>query len=184
MLNDSAILKKLIDEGMNSQSIADELDVSRSAVNRACVKFGLQKPGRGELAHLLKSVRKVVFEMQPLDAINYLLDILENVVPGQSVSEISDFHTNLPFRLTGSEARLLFSLYKARGRMLSKDRLMNELYLHCHADEDFPNMKIIDVFVCKLRNKLKKSGLPIEIITYWGIGYGLSEKSRFPWEST
>lgn len=36
-------------------------------------------------------------------------------------------------------------------------------------------MKIIDVFICKIRTKLSKAGLPTIISTVWGRGYSLKD---------
>lgn len=38
--------------------------------------------------------------------------------------------------------------------------------------------KIIDVFICKLRAKLRRAGLDDVIATRWGVGYFLTSKGR------
>ena len=65
-------------------------------------------------------------------------------------------------------------LMNANGRTLSKENLLNGLYqLKAFADEDVPEIKIIDVFICKLRKKITPLGITIG--TAWGRGYYLEE---------
>ena len=40
-----------------------------------------------------------------------------------------------------------------------------------YGGRDEPEMKIIDVFICKLRRKLSEAGAPQLIETVWGRGY-------------
>lgn len=71
--------------------------------------------------------------------------------------------------LTGSETEVLTALARAFPRIVTKEALMDALYA-LKPDEE-PEIKIIDVFICKLRKKLKPLG--VEIDTAWGRGYGL-----------
>ncbi|MET4683702.1 helix-turn-helix domain-containing protein [Brevundimonas faecalis] len=71
----------------------------------------------------------------------------------------------LEWGLTHSEARLLGALLERE--LLTKDAAMAVLYRDRGADE--PEIKIVDVLVCKARKKLKPFG--IEIGTRWGVGY-------------
>jgi two-component system cell cycle response regulator CtrA len=70
--------------------------------------------------------------------------------------------------LTVLEARLFGALLERE--LLTKDAAMAALYRDRGDDE--PEMKIIDVFVCKLRKKLRPYGMTIE--TRWGVGYEMS----------
>ena len=72
--------------------------------------------------------------------------------------------------LTIKEYQLLEALSLRKGAALSKDALLNQLY----GGMDEPEMKIIDVFICKLRKKLAKAtGGENYIHTVWGRGYQL-----------
>jgi len=71
-------------------------------------------------------------------------------------------------RLTEHEAAVLAKLAEKPGRVISKDQLMAAVYWA--ADED-PHVKIIDVWICKMRPRLKPLGVVIE--TVWGRGYRL-----------
>lgn len=76
--------------------------------------------------------------------------------------------------MTGQEAALFRILLAAKGRTISKEGLLSELYSRkFYADGEIPEIKIIDVFICKLRKKLEPMGLVIE--TAWGKGYYLEE---------
>lgn len=72
--------------------------------------------------------------------------------------------------LTGKEYEVLELLALRPGVTLSKDTFLNKLY----GGLDEPEMKIIDVFVCKIRRKIKalSGGDPL-IDTVWGRGYVL-----------
>jgi DNA-binding winged helix-turn-helix (wHTH) protein len=56
--------------------------------------------------------------------------------------------------------------------VITKEVFLNHLY----GGIDEPEMKIIDVFVCKLRKKLSQLGEKNIISTVWGRGYSISEK--------
>jgi hypothetical protein len=49
---------------------------------------------------------------------------------------------------------------------------------------DEPEVKIIDVFVCKIRKKLARAGLDGIIGTVWGRGYTIQDASGGPRHST
>jgi two-component system cell cycle response regulator CtrA len=55
--------------------------------------------------------------------------------------------------------------------VLTKEAFLNHLY----GGMDEPEMKIIDVFICKLRKKLQQAGADNLIGTVWGRGYMLRE---------
>ena len=86
-----------------------------------------------------------------------------------------------PIRLTEKEFALLELLVRRRDQPVAKQTMFNHLY----GGSDEPFMKIIDVFVCKLRKKLERAGLPEAITTVWGYGYVLREALvRLPLIST
>jgi two-component system cell cycle response regulator CtrA len=70
--------------------------------------------------------------------------------------------------LTEKECSLFARFLDKQGETLSKDSLMNYLYASEH---NRPAKKIVDVFVCKLRSKLKAGNFPGAIETLWGKGY-------------
>ncbi len=77
--------------------------------------------------------------------------------------------------LTGKEYQILEILALRKGTTLSKEMFLNHLY----GGMDEPELKIIDVFICKLRKKLANaSGGRDYIETVWGRGYMLREPSE------
>ncbi len=78
--------------------------------------------------------------------------------------------------LTGKEYSILELLVLRKGMVLTKEAFLNHLY----GGMDEPEMKIIDVFVCKLRKKLVQAGAGNLISTVWGRGYMLREPSSAP----
>lgn len=73
--------------------------------------------------------------------------------------------------LTGKEEQMLRALV-SRERC-TKAFLLEAIYAF---SEDPPGIKIIDVFICKLRAKLRPHG--ISIATIWGVGYELAPEMR------
>ena len=74
--------------------------------------------------------------------------------------------------LTGKEYGIMQLLSLRKGSTLNKDQFLNHLYNGI----DEPELKIIDVFICKLRKKLEKaSGGKNYIETVWGRGYVLRD---------
>src|SRR5438477_595608 len=62
-----------------------------------------------------------------------------------------------------------------KGTTLSKEKFLSNLYGGMHE----PEMKIIDVFICKLRKKLAiASGGKDYIETVWGRGYVMREQAE------
>lgn len=77
-----------------------------------------------------------------------------------------------PVHLTGKEYQMLELLSLRKGTTLTKEMFLNHLY----GGMDEPELKIIDVFICKLRKKLSKAtGGENHIETVWGRGYVLRD---------
>lgn len=79
---------------------------------------------------------------------------------------------NAAINLTPKEYSILELLALRKGTTLTKEMFLNHLY----GGIDEPELKIIDVFVCKLRRKLAKAlGDDNCIETVWGRGYVLRD---------
>ena len=77
-----------------------------------------------------------------------------------------------PIHLTGKEYGILELLSLRKGTTLTKEMFLNHLY----GGMDEPELKIIDVFICKLRKKLSTAtGGTNYIETVWGRGYVLRD---------
>jgi two-component system cell cycle response regulator CtrA len=77
-----------------------------------------------------------------------------------------------PVRLTAKEYQILELLTLRKGTTMTKEMFLNHLY----DGSDDPDIKIIDVFICKLRKKLSDicDGAH-DIETNWGRGYTLRD---------
>jgi two-component system, cell cycle response regulator CtrA len=100
----------------------------------------------------------------------------------QSVFQTGDLSVNVDAKtvhinqvgvnLTGKEYQMLELLSLRRGTTITKEMFLGQLY----GGMDEPEIKIIDVFICKLRKKLAvASGGKDYIETVWGRGYLLRE---------
>ena len=79
--------------------------------------------------------------------------------------------------LTGKEYQMLELLSLRKGTTLTKEMFLNHLY----GGMDEPELKIIDVFICKLRKKLDQATVVSNYIeTVWGRGYVLREPQPEP----
>ncbi len=74
--------------------------------------------------------------------------------------------------LTGKEYQMLELLSLRKGTTLTKEMFLNHLY----GGMDEPELKIIDVFICKLRKKIAQATDNENYIqTVWGRGYVLKD---------
>ena len=98
----------------------------------------------------------------------------------QSIIKTGDIEVNLDGKtvevrgntvhLTGKEYQMLELLSLRKGTTLTKEMFLNHLY----GGIDEPELKIIDVFICKLRKKLSEvTGRENHIETVWARGYVL-----------
>ncbi len=77
--------------------------------------------------------------------------------------------------LTGKEYAILELLSLRKGTTLTKEMFLNHLY----GGMDEPELKIIDVFICKLRKKLAEATEGDNYIeTVWGRGYVLRDPKK------
>lgn len=100
----------------------------------------------------------------------------------QSIIKTGDIEVNLDGKtvevrgnavhLTGKEYQMLELLSLRKGTTLTKEMFFNQIY----GVMDEPKLKIIDVFICKLRKKLSEAtGRENHIETVWGRGYVLRD---------
>lgn len=105
----------------------------------------------------------------------------------QSMIETGKLSVNLDARsvdvngqsihLTGKEYGILELLSLRKGTTLTKEMFLNHLY----GGMDEPELKIIDVFICKLRKKLSTATEGESYIeTVWGRGYVMRDPDSAP----
>ncbi|MCF6279676.1 MAG: response regulator transcription factor [Flavobacteriaceae bacterium] len=76
------------------------------------------------------------------------------------------FKKNEIIQLTHREAHLLFHLINSKNKVLDRSLILKKLW----GDDDFFNARSMDVFISKLRKKLKRD-TTIQIINVRGFGY-------------
>jgi two-component system cell cycle response regulator CtrA len=77
--------------------------------------------------------------------------------------------------VTGKEYSILELLSLRKGTTMTKEMFLDHLY----GGIDEPELKIIDVFICKLRRKISfATGGPNYIGTVWGRGYVLKDPEQ------
>jgi two-component system, cell cycle response regulator CtrA len=85
--------------------------------------------------------------------------------------------SGVPVHLTPSEYKVLELLSLRKNTVLTKEMCLNHLYNGLNE----PEVKIIDVFVCKLRKKLAQASNGASIIeTVWGGGYMMRDAASQP----
>ena len=100
----------------------------------------------------------------------------------QSVVQIGDLTVNVDAKtvhikqvrvnLTSKEYQMLELLSLRRGTTITKEMFLSQLY----GGMDEPEIKIIDVFMCKIRKKLANASNGKDYVeTVWGRGYRLRE---------
>ncbi len=142
-------------------------------------------------------VRAQVLDLGADDVLSGLCDMEELLARMRAIVRRSLGHTNSSLRLGNVELNMksrdvrvngeclplsrreysvLELLFLRQGTILTKGTFLNHLY--CGVEE--PEMKSIDVIVCRLRKKLAAAGVPALIDTVWGSGYILREPPAAP----
>ena len=79
------------------------------------------------------------------------------------------YKTEETIQLTHREAHLLFHLIKNKNNVLDRSLILNKLW----GTDDFFSARSMDVFISKLRKKLKQDDR-IQILNVRGFGYKLT----------
>lgn len=173
---DHDLFRQRIAEGMSSTELAEEFGCSRTAVTRRARKLGIRIFGNKKVS--VKTIRATASDMKPSDAVEYLLDLIEDMWPHHDDDLVLEAVLH---GFTSKEAQLLISL--TSDRVLTKEMAVDSLYAF-QPHGEIPETKIIDVFVCKIRKKLRDLKWDFEIKTIWGRGYRGERLNgfMFPWE--
>jgi two-component system cell cycle response regulator CtrA len=103
-----------------------------------------------------------------------------DIAVGRLVVRLDEKHAEVdgaPLKLTAKEYGVLELLALRRGQTVGKEQFLTHLY----GGMDEPDLKIIDVYVCKLRQKIAaKTGGASYIATEWGRGYVLRDAAAEP----
>lgn len=98
------------------------------------------------------------------EQVRQLRDLVAGVTGGDSLGNL------WRLGLTATEEKVVRRLF-AGGR-ISKEQIFNAVY-DTHRADCIPAIKIVDVYICKVRRKLEPYGINIQ--THWGAGYEMLE---------
>lgn len=162
-------------DGLSQTELAAQMGVTSSCIRKWEKAIGVRLPRKPSGTG--RSHRDVVRDMKPLEAVEYLLEVIESM---RRVTADDWVFSGVHF--TASERRLLRAIAEAAPRVLTRDGAMDAL-MEPRAGDDAPEAKIIDVHICKIRRKLR--GQPVRIVTHWGLGWTIETGPgfRWPWES-
>lgn len=162
-----------------TSAAADIALVKAQSKGRPVVLWGAVGQNAREL--LLSGADEVLSQAMSIDEVEARLSL----VLGRAIVEpnvrsyagaVLDIESNevsfhgFSVRLTRLEAGFLDALMHAKGRVLGKQELMDRVY----SSFEQPEVKLVDVVMCKLRAKTGK--LPFEIETVWGQGNRLRRR--------
>lgn len=157
----ASTLRELVDQGKTTAQIADLYDLPDSTVrgraNRAGIKLSRSRA---------PDIRSIAEEMEPLDAVEYLIGVVEQL---QAITGVETAQETWGFHLTKTERRILSSLVSASPRTLNRETIFNAMYYDVADADDLPEIKIVAVLICRIRKKMPANVGHIHNV--WGQGY-------------
>lgn len=174
MMDRAEIMARAAD-GLSLSETAREIGVGRHSLRRWANRNGVAFVPRG--GRPIFSPRRAVEDMKPVDAVAFLLEMIEamqgygtdvGVFPGHPLTEAQ---------------RVLFSvLVQREGTVVPRERVYDVMYSSRPVCNQ-PEIKVLDVLICKIRAAL--AGIEgFRIATVRSVGWQLErdEGYRFPWE--
>lgn len=125
-----------------------------------------------QVVHLLNEMRVCGYGRGNLARMDELSDSIETITKAYMVpTDPGQDALGCRVHLTYKERAVAELLRTRLNRIVAKSSISDMLYFD--RPNTFPDIKIIDVFVCKLRSKGFGAGgdAPFEILTEWGSGY-------------
>jgi two-component system cell cycle response regulator CtrA len=124
------------------------------------------------MGYLADLERKYILALEDVKSLTAEVQRLRGVV--EELSNAPVIPAVLQSCFTKYEALLFGAMLEANGPK-TQEYLLSVVYAERYGLDE-PDIKIIDVFVCKLRKKLAPHGIKIE--TCWGRGYSLPLESK------
>lgn len=115
---------------------------------------------------VLPKIRDKVDDMKPLEAVDYLLGVVEELFP--ALAGIEHQTDKWGMTVSPSERLILCALVDAYPRWMSYGQLRSVIAQQGDPD-NFPPRSLVKVHVCRIRQRLSKKRGVIE--TLWGRGY-------------
>ncbi len=107
-----------------------------------------------------------------LDDLSYRFDELSAALAEAAVPVVANLTTN--------ETAVGQVLRHHAPNLVTRDRIHGAVYALRH-DDEIADIRIIDVFVCKLRMKLARHDIKID--TIWGRGYVMPKAAAAKWDA-
>ena len=124
------------------------------------------------MSYLAELERKYLAALEEIKDLTTEVQQLRSVVAELNASPVIP----IELALTKCETSMLMALMTTGATTKSKEQLLAAAYSDRYATGDEPEIRIVDVFICKLRKKLKPFGIEVE--TVWGQGYHLPPESK------
>lgn len=109
----------------------------------------------------MKTLREQILDLPPNEQLSTALYVIESLSGGNFSALYA-----LKYGLTARESQIVAYLSQHIGKICTKEAIYAALYIDIHIE-----LKIIDVFICKIRKKV-----PDWIKTHWGLGYSVDTK--------
>ena len=124
----------------------------------------------------LDEIRADVMAQPPADRLEYALDLLAYYLEPAPV--FFDLCPRHGLNLSRIEVRALWCLWQARGRLVTRDRLLSVISLDpAQAGEISASQPYRSIY--RLRREIRAAGLPIKIRGIYGEGYQLHAAPHF-----
>lgn len=164
----------LVKQGLYRAQVSRETGLHEATISRIVHRNNLtiRKASQG---FTNPDYREIVQDMKPMAAVEYLLNALDVLTrePPELKEEFLKYH------FTKSEERIFFALFKVYkqlglGAVLNQNKLLDILYFDRPNEES--DIRIVRVFVTRIRGKLKNS--PYCITSDYKGGYYLCRKDE------
>lgn len=157
-----AAFVQAVNNGQTISSVARQFGTNRSAIYRAAARQGMRFDSR----RAVESLRATVMDMPAIDAVNFLLDVIEAAIPEHAPENLERLRR---FGFSNQQARILCVLWDATPKTVS-------LYTLCArmgGRDEAGNIDCLRVQIVKARKRLRQIGWPVEISNSRGAGYAL-----------
>lgn len=162
--------------GLSPTQAAREAGVARATICRAEVRSGVTLTRKACGDEWVVDHRAAVQDMKLLDAVEYLLDVIERIVIPGDAAVAWDWPG---VHLAPQQKRLVYALASARATPVSREALWHAIRSSSGA-EDAPNGgKLVDVVLSRVRPVLQAAG--IRVVTTFGMGWHLEVPPGFVW---
>lgn len=170
---DDQLFIRLGELGFGAPYIAREFGRRKDWAQVHAKRLGVDLP-RGR--NVFPNYRSRVEEMKPIDAVAYLLSILDHALVDPLEKDMVPL---LEHGFSRREARVLCALMDEDDHTLSKGCIFAHSLLYCDNPDDPPSVRFADMLILRIRRKLGGLNWPLRITTLRGYGYRLDGTEGF-----